>query len=68
MMMVVVTDEATAVFGFCNVSSSRLSQEAMRHLTGLLPEGLRQEVYGLWEVLHFGLYLMNHNLCLLILL
>lgn len=27
----------------------RQEEEAMRHLTGLLPEGLRQEVYGLWE-------------------
>lgn len=24
-------------------------KEAMRHLTQLLPEGLKQEVYGLWE-------------------
>ncbi|KAF3702737.1 HD domain-containing protein 2 [Channa argus] len=23
--------------------------EAMRHLSGLLPEGLKQEIYGLWE-------------------
>ena len=22
----------------------------MRHLTGLLPDGLKQEIYGLWEV------------------
>lgn len=27
-----------------------LFQEAMRHLTALLPDGLKQEVYGLWEV------------------
>lgn len=51
-MMMVYTAEAAAVFGFCNVSSSPLSQEAMRHLTGLLPEGLKQEIYGLWEVWH----------------
>lgn len=25
-------------------------QEAMRQLAGLLPDGLKQEIYGLWEV------------------
>ncbi|XP_039981699.1 HD domain-containing protein 2 [Xiphias gladius] len=35
-----------------NVSKAekhRREEEAMRHLTGLLPEGLKQEIYGLWE-------------------
>ncbi|XP_026197245.1 HD domain-containing protein 2 [Anabas testudineus] len=27
----------------------RREEEAMRHLTGLLPEGLKQEIFGLWE-------------------
>ncbi|KAG7508011.1 hypothetical protein JOB18_000446 [Solea senegalensis] len=27
----------------------RREEEAMRHLSGLLPEGLRQEIFGLWE-------------------
>ncbi|XP_076612391.1 5'-deoxynucleotidase HDDC2 [Chaetodon auriga] len=27
----------------------RREEEAMRHLSGLLPEGLKQEIYGLWE-------------------
>ncbi|XP_028252766.1 5'-deoxynucleotidase HDDC2 [Parambassis ranga] len=27
----------------------RREEEAMRHLSGLLPEGLKQEMYGLWE-------------------
>nr|XP_020442840.1 HD domain-containing protein 2 [Monopterus albus] len=27
----------------------RREEEAMRHLTDLLPEGLKQEIYGLWE-------------------
>ncbi|XP_026173858.1 5'-deoxynucleotidase HDDC2 [Mastacembelus armatus] len=27
----------------------RREEEAMTHLTGLLPEGLKQEIYGLWE-------------------
>ncbi|XP_008311077.1 5'-deoxynucleotidase HDDC2 [Cynoglossus semilaevis] len=27
----------------------RREEEAMTHLSGLLPEGLRQEIYGLWE-------------------
>lgn len=31
------------------------SQEAMRHLTSLLPEGLKQEIYRLWEVWHFNI-------------
>ncbi|KAM3603630.1 uncharacterized protein V6R79_026194 [Siganus canaliculatus] len=35
-----------------NVSKAekhRREEEAMTHLTQLLPEGLKQEVYGLWE-------------------
>lgn len=54
-------------FHFCHLSSSPPSQEAMRHLSGLLPEGLKQEIYGLWEVRHCGfvflvcLLLMNNN-------
>ncbi|XP_049445573.1 HD domain-containing protein 2 [Epinephelus fuscoguttatus] len=35
-----------------NVSKAekhRREEEAMRHLSGLLPEGLKQEIYGLWE-------------------
>ncbi|CAK6962151.1 HD domain-containing protein 2 [Scomber scombrus] len=27
----------------------RREEEAMRHLSGLLPDGLKQEIYGLWE-------------------
>lgn len=27
-----------------------LSQEAMRHLSSLLAEGLKQEIFALWEV------------------
>ncbi|XP_034018138.1 HD domain-containing protein 2 [Thalassophryne amazonica] len=27
----------------------RREEEAMRHLTGLLSEGLKQEIYGLWQ-------------------
>ncbi|XP_065819609.1 HD domain-containing protein 2 [Labrus bergylta] len=27
----------------------RREEAAMRHLSGLLPEGLKQEIYGLWE-------------------
>ncbi|KAM6991791.1 5'-deoxynucleotidase HDDC2 isoform 2-T2 [Tautogolabrus adspersus] len=27
----------------------RREEEAMRHLSSLLPEGLKQEIYGLWE-------------------
>ncbi|CAN9507758.1 unnamed protein product [Ophioblennius macclurei] len=27
----------------------RREEEAMKHLTSLLPEGLKQELYGLWE-------------------
>ncbi|KAK2856368.1 hypothetical protein Q5P01_005103 [Channa striata] len=27
----------------------RREEEAMRHLAGLLPDGLKQEIYGLWE-------------------
>lgn len=27
-----------------------LLQEAMKHLSGLLPEGLKKEIFGLWEV------------------
>ncbi|XP_068432685.1 5'-deoxynucleotidase HDDC2 isoform X2 [Clinocottus analis] len=35
-----------------NVSKAekhRREEEAMRHLSALLPEGLQQEIYGLWE-------------------
>ncbi|KAF3849734.1 hypothetical protein F7725_019453 [Dissostichus mawsoni] len=32
-----------------NFSISLLSQEAMKHISALLPEGLKQEIYGLWE-------------------
>ncbi|XP_015250882.1 PREDICTED: HD domain-containing protein 2 [Cyprinodon variegatus] len=35
-----------------NVSKAekhRREEEAMRHLTSLLPEGLKQEIYALWE-------------------
>uniref|UniRef100_UPI003AAFFBE1 5'-deoxynucleotidase HDDC2 isoform X1 n=1 Tax=Centroberyx gerrardi TaxID=166262 RepID=UPI003AAFFBE1 len=35
-----------------NVSKAekhRREEEAMRHLTGLLQDGLKQEIYGLWE-------------------
>ncbi|XP_042359616.1 HD domain-containing protein 2 [Plectropomus leopardus] len=35
-----------------NVSKAekhRREEEAMRHLSALLPEGLKQEIYGLWE-------------------
>ncbi|KAG8011214.1 HD domain-containing protein 2 [Nibea albiflora] len=36
-------EEASDQCGVHNTS------EAMRHLSGLLPEGLKQEIYGLWE-------------------
>lgn len=38
------------VYTYVVSPSPPLFQEAMRHLTGLLPEGLKQEIYGLWEV------------------
>lgn len=40
------------VFGIVcmSVITCVMSQEAMRHLSGLLPVQLKQEVYGLWEV------------------
>ncbi|XP_047429640.1 HD domain-containing protein 2 [Mugil cephalus] len=31
------------------VEKHRREEEAMRHLTSLLPEGLKQEIYRLWE-------------------
>lgn len=37
-------DMMTRMVVFC------LFQEAMKHLSDLLPEGLKQEIYGLWEV------------------
>lgn len=43
-------DDSQQTLYFCNSFSLPPFQEAMRHLTGLLPEGLKQEIYGLWEV------------------
>ncbi|XP_044025268.1 HD domain-containing protein 2 isoform X2 [Siniperca chuatsi] len=56
MKLALVHDMAECIVGDItpsdNISKAekhRREEEAMRHLTGLLPEGLRREVYGLWE-------------------
>ncbi|XP_070782357.1 5'-deoxynucleotidase HDDC2 [Enoplosus armatus] len=56
MKLALVHDMAECIVGDIapsdNISKAekhRREEEAMRHLTGLLPEGLKQEIYGLWE-------------------
>ncbi|XP_060908283.1 HD domain-containing protein 2 [Labrus mixtus] len=54
--LALVHDMAECIVGdiapFDNISKEekhRREEAAMRHLSGLLPEGLKQEIYGLWE-------------------
>ncbi|XP_049913826.1 HD domain-containing protein 2 [Epinephelus moara] len=56
MKLALVHDMAECIVGDIapsdNVSKAekhRREEEAMRHLSGLLPEGLKQEIYGVWE-------------------
>lgn len=48
------TNPVNASWFFIASPPRPLPQEAMTHLAGLLPEGLKQEIFGLWEVRSCG--------------
>uniref|UniRef100_A0AAQ5YSC1 5'-deoxynucleotidase HDDC2 n=1 Tax=Amphiprion ocellaris TaxID=80972 RepID=A0AAQ5YSC1_AMPOC len=65
MKLALVHDMAECIVGDIapsdNVSKAekhRREEEAMKHLSDLLPDGLKQEVYGLWEVRCFSVLLL----------